>query len=402
MTPSRFTIACLLASSCLLPAQAPVAPAAAASACTREAALELAWQAALSVPLNPHTKDRARLQQQVVRGWLALDLPQRAAGLARQILDWRRGEALAEIAVHCIDAGDRETAGALVVEAIAVADERERIAEEQAWRVQRIRAKAAAALARLGRDEESLRLAQKVGATEWGPLSAIEAAHLDAARFDDAMAAIAAAEAKGLDAARNAMRLAIGLLDRFAADEPRCARLVAVLADGFPKAPPPVRVEMMLDAQAVACRHGRTAEAARLCTAARALLDGQRWIAEDLVRSRAALAIAWHRGGDVPAATVALDAAFAAYTAAEADILDLYRAAALRAIAEARQRTGDATGARLVYLQAVEAGLLNVNTRPRTEDLCETLVSMARHDVLPDAPLWQRLQRLAEELRGAW
>jgi hypothetical protein len=61
------------------------------------------------------------------------------------------------------------------------------------------------------------------------------------------------------------------------------------------------------------------------------------------------------------------------------------------------------TGAALAaYRTAIEEGVENPNSRPRAEDLCATLCSMATSGVDPDADLKARLHQISADwgIRG--
>jgi hypothetical protein len=72
-----------------------------------------------------------------------------------------------------------------------------------------------------------------------------------------------------------------------------------------------------------------------------------------------------------------LEAALARYDAERDQIVNIYRATALRALAEALQTMGDGARSLAVYRRAVEEGNGNPNSRPRADDLTTTACSMA-------------------------
>lgn len=82
--------------------------------------------------------------------------------------------------------------------------------------------------------------------------------------------------------------------------------------------------------------------------------------------------------------------------------MDIYRAGALRPVAEAYQSMGDATGALATSKRVVEEGVANPNSRPRADDVCATCVSMAVHGIGPDAELLARLEQIINELGTPW
>jgi hypothetical protein len=108
------------------------------------------------------------------------------------------------------------------------------------------------------------------------------------------------------------------------------------------------------------------------------------------------------RAGDVATARSELREALARFDAERHTIVDMWRAAALRPIAEAHHLLGDTTTALEIYTRAVEAGVENPNSRPRADDLCATCLSLALHDVAPDSLLLDRLTEICNDLGDPW
>jgi hypothetical protein len=74
------------------------------------------------------------------------------------------------------------------------------------------------------------------------------------------------------------------------------------------------------------------------------------------------------KAGDTERARTDADAALALFNAQREKIVNIYRAGALRPLAEAYQSMGDTEAALSVYKLAVEEGIANINSRPRAED----------------------------------
>jgi hypothetical protein len=109
-----------------------------------------------------------------------------------------------------------------------------------------------------------------------------------------------------------------------------------------------------------------------------------------------------HRAGDRDQARRDLDQALALFDSQRKGIVDIFRAGALRAVAEAYQSMGDDRTALRVYKKAVEEGVANPNSRPRAEDLSATCRSMALKGVEPDAELWARIRHIQSGLGQPW
>ena len=106
--------------------------------------------------------------------------------------------------------------------------------------------------------------------------------------------------------------------------------------------------------------------------------------------------------GDTVRARRDLDAALASFDARREEIQSMFRAAPLRSVAEAYVAMGDRVQALTIYRNAVDEGAVNVNSRPRIDDLSQTCLSMAVHGVEPDERLWGRIREVRSQILEAW
>jgi hypothetical protein len=163
-----------------------------------------------------------------------------------------------------------------------------------------------------------------------------------------------------------------------------------------------IRVELLIALAGFALDHGDQGKALELVSEARAVLDGGRWRLEDRVALLATLAELRSRSGDAQRARADADAARSLFAAEREKIVNIYRARALRPLAEAYRAMDDVAAALTVYKQAVEEGVANPNSRPRAEDLSATCTSLAVHGVEPDAELWTRIRQICAGLGQPW
>ena len=70
--------------------------------------VDLGFDAAAAIPVKPHERDRSRVQEIVALAALEVGLPTKSAAMANQIVSWRRGSVLAELAIDAARAGRRE------------------------------------------------------------------------------------------------------------------------------------------------------------------------------------------------------------------------------------------------------------------------------------------------------
>ena len=131
-------------------AQQPLADAPLAT--HRKELLTLAFRSASSLPLEPHIKNRSRAQESVVATYVELGQYRTARELASDIVNWRRGAALADLAWALASDGDDAHVPDLV-EAAAESIEDTTAEQAQGWRRDRLRTKIARALLASGNPE---------------------------------------------------------------------------------------------------------------------------------------------------------------------------------------------------------------------------------------------------------
>jgi tetratricopeptide (TPR) repeat protein len=378
-------------------------PADAALAADRARLLDLAFDAATSLPVRPHLKDRSRAQEDVVTAWLELRQPQRALAGAHRIENWRRGACYADYAFYCAQAGHTEGIEEHLERASKIADDHAKLEASQDWHRDRIRAKIARTWLLLGKPDRAAPYATGVVESEAGGFAALAARLADPASADSRLATMDDVFAKGdVDQIRNALDACVQMYGAFWGHTERRARIEAKVLAGYRKLPPELGIDAIVRLAKTASAKEDPKKALELLKVARGLLEGARWLPEDRIRITARLAVVRHESGERGPARESLDALLAGYAYEREKIVDIYRAGALRAIAEAYQAVGESKAALDVYKRAVEEGVGNPNSRPRAEDLVATCLSMARARVEPDAALWTRLQEVRRGLGDPW
>ncbi|TAH36819.1 MAG: hypothetical protein EYC70_07470 [Planctomycetota bacterium] len=404
--------ALLLAPACV-PQSGEQSPAEAASGATGSGAdrpledfqgqlLDLAFQAATALPVNPHIKNRSRAQEAVVAACLELDQPRRALACIEKIDNWRRGSGYADLASFWAQRGD-------VTEARRCLDLARQVADgvhgetAQDWHKDRILAKIAATQLQMGLAQDAADLEAGLVASESGRVAAARALLLDDGAFDAHLAMLDQVLAAGsFDQTRGALESCAALFRRFYQDQERRSQVeerIRVPRAGLPLL---VRIELLMQLAESALEHEDRAKALELVHDAQLLVESVEWIPEDRIALMARLAGLRHRSGDAEGARSRADAALALFDAQRDRIADIYRAGALRPLAEAYQSMGDSAAALAVYRRAVADGAGNPNSRPRAEDLAATCCSMAVHAVEPDAELRTRMRRIHAELSHPW
>lgn len=358
----------------------------------RAVLIALAADIAGAIPVDPHVKDRSRMQEAAANALIELGHPRLAIPLITGIEGWRRGTAWASVALHLVPTAERTEIDALLERAARVADSMED------WRRDRVRARVAQVLARL---DESVHVGTDV--TGAGRPRRAAAVTADILAFDglvDALETIATAG--GFDILRGAMESCIRYIDRFHDDRARRDRAVSRIRETWSGLPIQVRIELLLSIAEVALRHRDPASALAILDDAERILDSCEWLPEHRLRIAAPIAALRSRAGDIDRARSLAEELHATYRAQRMTIVDIHRTGALLPLAEAFRTMGDADAALGIYRTAVQEALVNPNSRPRAIDLAATCISMARSGTEPDAELLEEIRMHAEGLGHPW
>ena len=386
------------------PAPSAAAPQADVAVATESAAvkpfqselLELGFDAASRIPVNPHERDRARVQEIVATTAFRLGLKTRSAGMANQITNWRKGVVFGELAVDAARAGRAEAAETFSRYA------RTAVAGAQQWQSDRVLAKLAEAQVALGKVSDALESEKKFGEGEQGKVTAAIAAQ-EASDFDSVLAEAERAIATGnFELTSNALEICARLGERADADAARWSRIEALAAGAKGKVAREIHIRAYLRLADARIATGSPDAARALIGIAKAIRDEVRWTPDAQLPIDAEIARRIAAAGERAGALAELENGVASFIANEKLVPDVFRAVPLCAAAEVFAGIGETGRALEVYRIAVEAGALNPNARPRAEDLATTTASIARAGIEPDEAMWARLRAIRAGLVEPW
>ncbi len=361
--------------------------------------LDLAFDTASAIPVHPHIKDRCKAQEVVVDACLKLDQPQRALHYIERIEDWRRGLAYADLAFYAAQQGAMSESRQNLQLSGPIAETK----DLEKWRADRIKARIAQTYAWLGDLQKAEAIESGLEASESGKVAVVQAQRSQPESFDTQLARLDRLVASGqFDTIRNALDAQIRLFDRFYADPKRRSVLEEKIRVSLSYLPALIRIELIMSLIQATLDHNDPVKAQDFLTQSHQLLDSAQWRPEHRVALTAQLAVLRFRAGDQNTAITERGASLAFYETNRPSIVNLYRATAVRRLAEAYQTMGDKDRARSLYQLAVEEGMDNPNSRPRAEDVSATCCSMAVNAVEPDAKLWMRLQQIHQGLGSPW
>jgi len=359
--------------------------------------LDHAFETAAAIPVKPHIKDRARAQEKVVETSLELDQPLWALSLIERIDNWRRGSGYCDLAFYCARHGYTGEVQQYLNLAVEVSES----AED--WRRDQIRVKIANTYVWLGQTVQTDQFETGVVDSESGKVAGVKALIAGEEHFDEQMNALDALIAPGnFDIVENALKACANLFNRFYDDAGRRLLAEEKIKTSWDKLPIFKRVELLTELAGFALDHADQTKALELVNEAQLFMDSAQWRPEHRIPMISELVKLRFRAGNRQKARTDADALLALFDSQRDKIVNIYRAGALRPLAEAYQSMDDTAVALAVYKRAVEEGVENPNSRPRAEDLSATCCSMALHGVEPDAELWIRVRQINDGLGDPW
>jgi hypothetical protein len=364
--------------------------------------LDIAFGAVSRMPLDPHVKNRGRAQEQVIAACLELGQPVRALAYIEQVPNWRQGAAYADLAAHiAARAGDGDDVQLYLRRArelVETCDEE----NFDGWRRDRVRVRIARTYLLLGQPDEASRFQENLEISEAEDAVDAQAALIPADELDGHIASLdALIESESFEHIVYALSTYVQLFDRFYDDVERREQFAErVLQRG--KVAREKRLELMMGLANAALEHDDSGAARGILDSAYGVLEDAAWNAESKIPLMARLAELRFRAGEEVAARELANCASQLFLGQYETIIDMYRGAVLRPLAEAFEALGDRASALTTYALAVEEGVKNPNSRPRSIDLAETCCSLALRGVEPDEALWLRLREIQAGLGDPW
>lgn len=363
--------------------------------------LDLAMGAASKLPIDPHIKNRSRLQHQVAEAALKLDQPRRALDHMERIDNWRRGAVAADYVLYCARAGHTETVGRYTRIARAAAK-----LADQDWRREYIQLRIAQARLVLGETQPADEFKEKVQSDVFrGVIEQAEAEQRGADDFDQVTQRLDhLLDAERYELILNGAAAYVTLYKQHYHDETRRDAITTRLREAYKNMPGPETINLLVMLAEAALEREDSTQALAFLTEADDVAAEVSWPAtreyEYVYLSR--LATLRHQAGDREGARAAIDEASEKLHERLPDIVNIWRADALRPVAEAYEALGEREQAEACYRQAIDAGMENPNGRPRAEDLVKTCISMAVSGFEPDEPTWGRLHEANDRLSAPW
>lgn len=360
--------------------------------------LVLAFETATTIPVEPHIKDRSRAQEAVVQALLRLHQPKQAIEWIAKIENWRQGSCYADLAYYCVENKLTHQVEALIELAQQSGED-----EEEDWRKDQIKVKIAQTYLLMGDTQKAEQFAKGVVESESGKVEQTAAQTIGDASFDVQMQELDQLIALGgFDVVKNSLVAYVELFDRFFNDHDKRSAIVDKIRSSWEPMPVSIRIELLHTLTEKSLQHANQEQALSLLLEARQMIGEYNWSLEHYFPMMAQWCSMRSQAGDKEQARLDADTLLAQYQENREHIVNIWRAGALRPLAETYLTIGDTAAALAIYKQAVEEGMENPNSRPRAEDLSATCVSMALHEMEPDDGLWKRMYEIQKGLSDPW
>lgn len=361
--------------------------------------IELAFDAATKIPLNPHMLDRAKTQHDVVEACFALNQPQRALGYTKQIPNWRRGVGYARYVAYAARHGQREG----LEDYFNKAEELSKVTSQD-WHKARILSALAEARLVMGQLDKARALADRaeVEDTEQGNLAAAQAKQGTLAYEEQVQVLQQLTQGKSMDANQHGVAGFVDVYKRHYKNAERREELEKRIATGASRLPGDMQVETQYAMIEAVLANGDHARAVEMINEIKNALADYRGFPETLIEKRTALAALLHKAGEKDQAKADLAEVLKLYDERRHKLLSIDYGKLLRGTAEVFLIQGDQPTAMKVYRRALEEGVVNPNSRPRAMDLAGLCLSLALNDVEPDGPMWERLRQINAGLSDPW
>ncbi|MCF7954808.1 MAG: tetratricopeptide repeat protein [Phycisphaerae bacterium] len=345
--------------------------------------IDAAFKTASAIPMDPHIKDRSKSQQNVIAACLEIDQPHLALSYVEKIDNWRRNLCYAEIACYFAENDRSDQASRYIQSAEKFPDQIED------WRKDRIENKITQA-------KNLLTISKQDGSVNDIPGNGPNS-------FEEKFKTLENTISSGsIPALKNGLYAYAGLYNHYYENIQRRELIEDKIKTAWKDVPAYIKIDLLVKLAESAIEHGHTDNSNKHLSQASELLVNNKWRVKYRVPTLITFARLLHRSGDSKKAYENLSIALKIFNDRNDEIFDIYRAAMLCKLAEAYCLIGDKPSALSVYKQAIEAGAVNINSRPRAQDISAICCSMAVNSVEPDEQLWIRINQIIGGLANPW
>ncbi len=364
---------------------------------------KIAFEAGSKFPNVPHAKNKARVQVLVVETCATVGLFKSGMAMAERIEGWQQGIAMAHLSTALARTNGRVEALVPLARAEAIASTQNPTFFTQEWQRDRIKAGIAETLVYLGRDADAKSFESNLQPSEADRSLKSRAEKCATEQMEETEARIDAAMASGhFDRIRPAIDAYVALSRRVADQPTKVNAIEAKVRSVVATFPSSARFDAFAALASAAIERKDSQRAAKLIEDAGGAIPPQSLLTEERIPLLARIVILKHRNGDAAGAIEGIQTMRSMFAAKRDYIVDIYRASALRGIAEAAYQIGMRDVALEIWGKALEEGTTNVNSRPRADDLAATCCSMIRSGAIPSQSILDRADAILKGLSDPW
>ncbi len=383
---------------------------------SEEQVLQNAFDGASKMPLNPHVKNRSRAQLQLVNAALAVKRADLARSYADEIVNWQKLVAYAQIAECWIDNREAVKAEGLVSEIekfclLAKEYHSEDLLVKPAdpllesladWRLEKVHALLIGLKYKLGKtvSEKDFGLTDEIG------LAQIQSAQVSACAdqpFEQTFKELSfLALNPNIEIAKIGLFELSDLFDSHYSNKEQQEKILHVVDTAITNLPVVWRFDVKIKFADTHIENEQYSSALEILNELNAMVDSIDLQPRFLIPYKTALAERFFKAGQQETARAAVLEMENLYDEKRDFIVNIDRAALLCRLAESRLALGDKQEADALWIRAVKEGVINPNSRPRVDALCEISSSIVAHNAAPSEDLIFQLNKMNSDLGRPW
>lgn len=275
--------------------------------------------------------------------------------------------------------------------------------ETEDWRRDRLRVKIAQVYAWMGDTDTANEFEEGVIEAETSKVERILAIRLEDDHLDSLVESIQLTlQSTSIDVVQNSLQSLKLIYLRVIEDTDQEEQIAEMIRANWGKLLLFQRIQLIHDLVGGVLELGKLTLASDWLAEAQLLIDSAKWPIEYYTPILAKQVELRYRAGDRIQARADADAILVHYKEYRETVVDIWRAGALRPLAETYSAMGNVEESLAIFQLMIEEGMVNPNSRPRAEDLSSTCLSMALVAIEPTKEMWMRIRKIHQELDHPW
>ena len=362
--------------------------------------LDLAFESASAIPLQPHVKSRSLYQEKVLETAVALGQLKWALAQKEEIKDWRRATITARVAAAAASQGLAEhVLQPLIVFSLEVAHS----PGLEDWRIGKIRTQIGQVYAWLGDYPKANEYQSGASAHEMGQVALVKAQRCQEDQAPELMAELdVLCGSPRFEVIFNGIQGYLALMRHpFVSDE-MCLAIEQKIQETWKVIPEVLQMQSCMGLAKTYLHRSNPEKAREWLSSAASMMGSLPWPIDLGIIRLAELAELYHQSGQADKAQATMDTAWSKFTTHTASIINIDRTEVLLPMAKTAMGMAQHDLAREIYHRALDESQVNPNSRPRAEDLSLIAASMAETGFTPTHEMLMRMQAMRQGFRHPW